>query len=243
MAPDQNLWFDLKLKKWYSHPSVKREDSRAFMDRQLASRLVVRGWLDPAYYTLGSDAGMSYMAAMGGWGVLDYGLDFRAAPVRLAAARLRVVPQLMGAREFGATGYELRLLVSRSGERRRGWVAVHVGQDRQCVDGFELSGRRHGAARSRGTTTAKSFSASAARFAPRPRLSRRIRSSAGSPYGGALTDQGATLSVNPARRTSPKARCGDSRHPPPFAEDISRLKIELDRDGFAADGNIAIDKR
>ena len=29
MAPDQNLWFDLKLKKWYSHPSVRREDSRA----------------------------------------------------------------------------------------------------------------------------------------------------------------------------------------------------------------------
>ena len=54
MAPDENLWFDLKLKKWWSHPSVKREDSRAFMDRQLASGLVVRGWLNPAYYTLGA---------------------------------------------------------------------------------------------------------------------------------------------------------------------------------------------
>ncbi len=39
MKPDQNLWFDLKLKKWYSHPAVRREDSRAFMDRQLASGL------------------------------------------------------------------------------------------------------------------------------------------------------------------------------------------------------------
>ncbi|MBK9241721.1 MAG: hypothetical protein IPL75_16065 [Acidobacteria bacterium] len=57
MAPDRNLWFDLKLKTWWSHPTVKREDSRAFMDRQLASGLVVRGWLNPAYYTLGADPG------------------------------------------------------------------------------------------------------------------------------------------------------------------------------------------
>ncbi len=107
MPPDENLWYDVKLKKWYSHPSVRREDSRAFMDRQLASGLVVRGWLNPAYYTLGSDAGMSYMAAMGGWGVLDYGLNFAPRPVRLAAARLRVVPELVGADEHGpaATNY------------------------------------------------------------------------------------------------------------------------------------------
>jgi len=80
MQPDENLWFDLKLKKWWSHPSVTREDSRAFMDRQLASGLVVRGWVNPAYYTLGADPGVSYMAAMGGWGVLDYGLNFAPNP-------------------------------------------------------------------------------------------------------------------------------------------------------------------
>src|SRR5262245_49500487 len=80
MKPDSNLWYDVKLEKWYSHPSVKREDSRAFMDRQLASGLVVRGWLNPAYYTLGADPGVSYMAAMGGWGVLDYALNFAPRP-------------------------------------------------------------------------------------------------------------------------------------------------------------------
>ena len=80
MAPDQNLWFDLKLKKWWSHPDVSREAARAFMDRQLASGLVVRGWLNPAYYTLGADPGVSYMAAMGGWGVLDYALNFAPSP-------------------------------------------------------------------------------------------------------------------------------------------------------------------
>ena len=71
---------------------MKREDSRAFMDRQLASGLVVRGWLNPAYYTLGSDPGMSYMAAMGGWGVLDYALELRAAtrPTGCSSATRRI---------------------------------------------------------------------------------------------------------------------------------------------------------
>src|ERR1044071_7064829 len=50
------------------------------MDRQLASGLVVRGWLNPAYYTLGADAGVSYMAAMGGWSILDYALNFAPRP-------------------------------------------------------------------------------------------------------------------------------------------------------------------
>jgi hypothetical protein len=62
-------------------------------------------------------------------------------------------------------------------------------------------------------------------------------------YGGAMTDQGATLAVNPRdglrRRLDvviPDARL-------PFAEDLSRLKVELERDGFAAQGAIVIDKR
>src|SRR4029077_18044806 len=43
MQPDEKLWKDIKVwdeqhvEKWYSHPSVKREYSLAFMDRQLAS--------------------------------------------------------------------------------------------------------------------------------------------------------------------------------------------------------------
>ena len=80
MPPDRELWFDVKLKTWHSHPFVRREDSRAFMDRQLAAGLTVRGWLNPAYYTLGCDPGVSYMSAMGGRGVLDYGLNFAPRP-------------------------------------------------------------------------------------------------------------------------------------------------------------------
>ena len=80
MKPDTNLWYDIKLKKWHSHPEVKREDSRAFMDRQLAAGLCVRGWLEASYYQLGADGGVSYMAAMGGWGILDYALNFAPRP-------------------------------------------------------------------------------------------------------------------------------------------------------------------
>lgn len=84
MKPDNRLWYDVKLKKWYSHPKVDQSDSRSFMDRQLAAGLAVRGWLTPAYYSLGSDdsetGGLSYMARMGGWGILDYALRFAEHP-------------------------------------------------------------------------------------------------------------------------------------------------------------------
>ena len=84
MKPDKDLWFDVNLKKWYSHPVVKQQDSRSFMDRQNMAGLAVRGWLNPAYYSLGSDdsesGGLSYMARMGGWSILDYGLQFAEKP-------------------------------------------------------------------------------------------------------------------------------------------------------------------
>ena len=49
--------------------------------------LAVRGWLEPGYYLLGSDftgssdvGALSYMANMGGWGMLDYALRFAPSP-------------------------------------------------------------------------------------------------------------------------------------------------------------------
>ncbi len=84
MEPDQNLWYDKNLEKWHSHPDVKQEHSRDFMDRQHMAGLAVRGWLNPTYYALGSDdsagGGLSYMARMGGWSILDYGLLFAEDP-------------------------------------------------------------------------------------------------------------------------------------------------------------------
>ena len=95
----------------------------------------------PAYYLLGSDftgssdtGALSYMAEMGGWGILDYGLELRARALGLAAARLRVVPEFVGADEHRARRDELRLLVSRARERRRVGLAVHDGQVRARLD-------------------------------------------------------------------------------------------------------------
>jgi uncharacterized Ntn-hydrolase superfamily protein len=64
------------------------ENARAFMDKQLAANIFCRGWLEPAYYYLGSDyrgSGgnsytLTYMSQMGGWSVLDYALHFADNP-------------------------------------------------------------------------------------------------------------------------------------------------------------------
>lgn len=84
MKADRNLWYDVNKKKWYSHPRVSMNDSRQFMDRQNEAGLAVRGWVNASYYNLGSDdsegGGLSYMARMGGWSILDYGLHFAAKP-------------------------------------------------------------------------------------------------------------------------------------------------------------------
>jgi len=65
---------------------ISPERARRFMETQMAANLFCRGWLEPAYYYLGSDyrgvAGnaytLTYMSQMGGWSVLDYGLYFAA---------------------------------------------------------------------------------------------------------------------------------------------------------------------
>lgn len=64
------------------------QDARRFMDTQIAANIFCRGYLEPAYYYLGSDyragAGnaytLSYMSQMGGWSVLDYALNFASDP-------------------------------------------------------------------------------------------------------------------------------------------------------------------
>jgi len=87
MEPDTHLWLDKKSGRWYSHPMVSRRDAREFMDRQHAAGLAVRGWLETKYFLLGSDFTsssdrhcLSYMAKMGGWSILDYGIRFSQEP-------------------------------------------------------------------------------------------------------------------------------------------------------------------
>jgi hypothetical protein len=241
MAPDQNLWYDLRLKKWWSHPSVSREDARAFMDRQLASGLVVRGWLNPAYYTLGSDAGMSYMAAMGGEGILDYGLSFAPRPydwLQLGYASYLSSWALMntgtpetnygfwfpGIQNDGAAGWQFTSTKVGSawmGSSFPGGVTEPRGPwhyDGEIDLGFG------GALRMAATVVTKD--PTFGWFA----------------YGGAMVDNGSELAINPRDGLRQRFAVVIPDRRLPFAEDLARLRIALERDGFAVGGTIVMDK-
>jgi hypothetical protein len=241
MQPDQHLWFDLKLNTWYSHPSVKREDSRAFMDRQLASGLVVRGWLNPAYYTLGADPGVSYMAAMGGSGVLDYALNFAPRPfdwLQLGYASYLSSWSLMntgrpetnygfwypGKENDGAAGWQFMSAKVGSawmGSSYPGGVTVPRGP--WYYDG-EIDLGFGGALRMAATIVTRD--PTFGWFA----------------YGGILTERGDSLAISPRDGIRRRFDVVIPDAALPFAEDIRRLKLELERDGFVADGMITMDK-
>ncbi len=241
MKADNHLWFDIKLKKWYSHPFVRREDSRAFMDRQLASGLVVRGWLNPAYYTLGCDPGVSYMAAMGGWGVLDYALDFAPMPfdwLQLGYASYLSSWCLMntgraetnygfwypGPQNDGASGWQFQ-----SSKIGSAWMGssypggVNVTRGPWWYDG-EIDLGYGGALRM--ASTVVTCDPVFGWFA----------------YGGTLTEKGDSLSVNPRDGLRRRLHVVIPDMYLPFPEDIRRFKLELERDGFAVDGIITMDK-
>jgi hypothetical protein len=240
MQPDTNLWHDIKLDKWYSHPVVKREDSRAFMDRQLAAGLCVRGWLEASYYQLGADGGLSYMAAMGGWGILDYALNFAPRPddwLQLGYASYLSSWCLVnsgppesnygfwfpGKENDGAAGWQFM-----SAKRGSAWMGssypggVQVPRGPWHYDG-EIDLGFCGALRM------------AATVLTRDSIFDWVA------YGGTLTNVKNTLSVIP--RDGLRQRfyvvLGD---PKDAKAPIRRLKIQLDRDGFAAGEKVVVDK-
>ncbi len=65
---------------------VTHEAALKFMNFQLLLNMSDRGWLETTYYQLGSDYRnsmsylLSYMSQMGGWSILDYGLNFAEDP-------------------------------------------------------------------------------------------------------------------------------------------------------------------
>ncbi len=233
MKPDQNLWFDKRLDKWYSHPSVKREDSRAFMDRQNMAGLAVRGWIEPAYYLLGADftassdnGSMSYMANMGGWSILDYGLRFAPAPhdwLQLGYASYLSSWALMntgrpetgygfwfpGPENDGATGWAF--MTAKYG---RAWIRKEVPRGPWHYDGEIDLGYGAGLRMAAVILTRDPIFDWTA-------------------YGGTLAAAGNRLSVVPrdGLRQRFQAIVG-----------TDRLFLELDRDGFAAEKPIVTDK-
>ena len=84
LEPTEPTWYDKNFDRWYSHPDVSRDDVREFLERQQDANIALRGWLEPAYYAMGSDYrqgrqerySLSYMSQMGGWSILDYALRF-----------------------------------------------------------------------------------------------------------------------------------------------------------------------
>lgn len=240
MPADELLWWDVQKRKWYSHPLVRREDARAFMDRQLAGNLAVRGWLETSYYQLGADPSLSYMAAMGGWGVLDYGIDFAPDPadwLQLGYASYLSSWSLMntgtpesnygfwypGKANDGAAGWQF--MAAQSG---RAWMGssypggVTVPRGPWYYDGEIDLG-----------------------FGAALRMARTLVTEDPTfgwiAYGATWTDDGAALSVVP--RDGVRMRFDvvlpDPRVPWRRAE---RLKLELDRDGFARGRPIEVDK-
>jgi hypothetical protein len=237
MAPDTNLWFDKNEKRWYSHPSVKRQDSRAFMDRQLAAGLAVRGWLETAYYLLGSDftgssdsGALSYMANMGGWGILDYGMNFASSPwdwLQLGYASYLSSWALMntgrpdtnygywfpGPENDGASGWQFM-----TAKWRRAWIRKDLPRGAWNYDGEIDLG--YGSGLRMATTL----------VADDPLFGLLA-------YGGTLKDAGARLEVVP--RDGLRQRFGAIL---PAGATLRKLRVEFDRDGFAADAPIAFDR-
>jgi len=238
MPTDEDLWYDVKKKRWYSHPVVRREDSWDFMDRQLLAGLSVRGWLNAAYYTLGCDPGVSYMAAMGGWGVLDYALNFAPRPfdwLQLGYASYLGSWCLMntgrpetdygfwypGPANDGASGWQFMSAKAGGawmGSSYPGGVVVPRGPWR--YDG-EIDLGYGGALRMAATVVARDpvFGWFA--------------------YGGTLAESRGDVSVEP--RDGVRRRFAAVLPGPPGGEPL-RLKIELERDGFAAGRTITMDK-
>jgi hypothetical protein len=267
MAPDTNLWFDTNKRRWYSHPSVKREDSRAFMDRQLAAGLAVRGWLETAYFLLGADftgssdtGALSYMANMGGWGILDYGIGFADAPwdwLQLGYASYLSSWALMntgrpdtnygfwfpGPENDGASGWQFT-----TAKWARGWIRKEMPRGPWHYDG-EIDLGYGAGLRMAATVVADDpwFGLIA--------------------YGGTLTQEGSTLQVVPRdglrRRLAVVLK--DPRQGPtrPFgwlggsasgdanaySDELrrtsagSKFRIEFERDGFAANAPITFDRQ
>lgn len=234
MKPDTNLWYDAKLKKWYSHPSVKREDSRAFMERQLAAGLCVRGWLEASYYQLGADGGLSYMAAMGGWGILDYAVNFAARPfdwlqlgyasylsswclVNAGPASNNYGFWFPGRENDGAAGWQFM-----SAKFGHAWMGADVPRGPWPYDG-EIDLGFGGALRMATTVLANDpiFGWVA--------------------YGAALSQTNGGFSIIP-RDGLQQRFAVIVENTNGAASTIQRLKLQLDRDGFAAEQPIRVDK-
>jgi len=212
---------------------VKPADAEAFLEEQIRLNLSCRGQ-EPAYYYLGSDfrgnagAGytLSYMAQMGGWAVEDYALNFAKDPTRYL--------------RLGYASYlsSWALLNSGTAESNFGYWYPGQANDGGASGGFEPAalGRAwlgnkqvHGAWWYDGEIDLGFSGAlrSAATIVSDDPLFGLMA------YGGELKRSGNSVEVVP--RDGLRTRFYIVRGP-------SRVRMTLDRDGFAKDQAITFDE-
>ena len=232
MQPDSLLWFDKNQQRWYSHPKVTQADARRFMEAQMNANIACRGWLEPAYYYMGSDFRgrsdsylLSYMAQMGGWSVLDYGLNWTADPalyIRLGYASYLSSFALMntgtpqsnygfwygGKENDGATGWAFE-----PQQTATPWILKPQERGPWYYDG-EIDLGYGGATRTAATVITQDpvFGLIA--------------------YGGSLSQQGQVLKVVPKDGLQQKIY---------YRNAGKKIDIELNRDGFASGEPVLLD--
>jgi hypothetical protein len=113
--------------------AVKYDDALSFLNEQIKLNLACRGWLENAFFDLGSDyraSGntsytLSYMAQMGGWGVFDYALYYAKDPVTYM--------------RLGFASYLSSWALLNSGTRESNYGAWYPGKDNDggASGGFE----------------------------------------------------------------------------------------------------------
>lgn len=234
MKADTNLWYDKNEEKWYSHPVVKKSDARDFMKDQLAANLSARGWLETKYFLLGSDftgdsdnGTLSYMARMGGWAILDYGLQFAEEPsdwLQLGYASYLSSFSLMntGTRESNY-GY---WYPGKENDGALGWAFMPAKEGRAWIQKMESRGPwRYDGEANLGMGAVVRTSATILTNDP---LFGWFA------YGGQLSKNRGNFKVWP--RDGVRIRFW-------FIDDSHRLGVEVDRDGWSATEPIVVDRK
>jgi hypothetical protein len=235
MEPDENLWYDKYKDKWYSHPVVKRQDFEEFMERQIQANIALRGWVETAYYLLGSDYrggissryALSYMSQLGGWAISDYALYYARNP----ALYLRL----------GYASYLSSWALMNTGTPETDYGYWYPGEENDGASGWAITPEKYGP-----MWIGKDNSRGAWFYDGEIELgySGALRAAATIvvedplfglfAYGGLLSETAGGINV------IPKDGLRQCFH---VVRGEQRLHMLLDRDGFAAGKPIAVDER
>lgn len=224
MSPDTNLWYDKNAGKWRSHPVVRQEDARDFMERQHYSGLTVRGWLETSYYQLGADNSMSYMARMGGWSILDYGINFSQEPSDWL--------------QLGYASYLSSFALMNTGTPESNYGFWAPGKENDGAMGWAFMDKKHGTAwirkevdRGAWPYDGEADLGNGAIF----RMARTVLSN--DPVFGWIAYGGTLREARDGFHIVPK---DGVRNRFSLVSGDRRLTVELDRDGFSADREISV---